>query len=412
MLDTDFVRAQFPAFSAAELVGQAHFENAGGSYACRQVIERLDRFYRCRKVQPYYPHPASLAGGAEMDEARNRLAASLGVAADELSFGPSTSQNAYVLAQAFREWLSPGDAVVVTDQDHEANAGPWRRLADAGIELREWRIDPQSGHLDPQDLAALLDSRVRLVCFPHCSNLLAEINPVREIVDLAHAAGAVTCVDGVSYAPHGLPDVGALGTDIYLFSSYKTYGPHQGIMTIRRALGEALPHQCHYFNAGSLYKRFTPAGPDHAQIAACAGMVDYYEALHSHHFGAATADRAPTQLCAEVNHLMAAQEQSLLAPLLGYLQDRQDRQGLRLLGPADPARRAPTVSVMTAQPAEAVVQGLAERGILAAYGNFYAVRPMAAMGLDADHGAVRLSLVHYNTRAELDQLLNALDEVL
>jgi selenocysteine lyase/cysteine desulfurase len=345
-----------------------------------------------------------------MDEARSRLAACLGVDMDELSFGPSTTQNVYVLAQAFREWLSPGDAVVVTDQDHEANSGPWRRLADAGIEVREWRIDPESGHLDPQRLAALLDGSVKLVCFPHCSNLLAEINPVREIVDLAHAAGAITCVDGVSFAPHGLPDVGALGADIYLFSSYKTYGPHQGIMTIRRSLGEALPNQGHYFNADSLYKRFTPAGPDHAQIAACAGMVDYYQALHAHHFADADAQGlTPTQRCAAVNRLMAGQEQSLLAPLLDYLEGRRD---LRLLGPADPTRRAPTVSVMASRPAQQVVEALAAHGILAAYGSFYAVRPMTAMGLDADHGAVRLSLVHYNTRDELDQLLEALDNAL
>ncbi len=95
----------------------------------------------------------------------------------------------------------------------------------------------------------LADGRVRLVCFPHCSNVVAEINPVAEIVAMAHAAGAVACVDGVSYAPHGLPDVGALGADIYLFSAYKVYGPHQGIMVIRRALGERLPNQGHWFNA-------------------------------------------------------------------------------------------------------------------------------------------------------------------
>ena len=162
---------------------------------------------------------------------------------------------------------------------------PWRRLADDGIALREWRIDPETGHLDPARLAPLLaDGKVRLVAFPHCSNVVAEINPVAEIVALAHAAGAVCCVDGVSYAPHGLPDVAALGADIYLFSAYKVYGPHQGIMAIREDLGMRLPEQGHYFNAGTLYKRFTPAGPDHAQIAASAGIADYFDALHGHHF--------------------------------------------------------------------------------------------------------------------------------
>ncbi len=284
-LDIDFVRSHFPAFGEPGLKGQAFFENAGGSYACGQVIDRLVRFYRQRKVQPHARYAASRLAGEEMDEARTRLAAMLGVETDELSFGPSTSQNTFVLAQAFRKYLKPGDAIIVTNQDHEANSGVWRRLAEDGVEIREWVLNPESGSLELPSLRALLDGRVRLVCFPHCSNVVAEINPVREICALARDAGAATCVDGVSYAPHGFPDVGALGADIYLFSSYKTYGPHQGIMVIRRALAEALPNQGHHFNADAPCKRFTPAGPDHAQIAACAGMADYCDALYRHHGG-------------------------------------------------------------------------------------------------------------------------------
>ena len=261
-LDTDFVRAQFPAFSEPSLSGQAFFENAGGSYTCAPVIARLERFYRSRKVQPYAPYEASRLAGAEMDEARQRLAAMLNVDSDEVSFGPSTTQNTYVLAQAFRQWMRPGEAIVVTDQDHEANSGPWRRLAEDGIDIREWRIDPETGMLRLEDLEALLDENVRLVCFPHCSNVVGAVNPVVEITAASHAAGAFVCVDGVSYAPHGLPDVGGMGPDIYLFSAYKTYGPHQGIMVIRRTLGQLLPNQAHFFNGDVLYKRFTPAGPD------------------------------------------------------------------------------------------------------------------------------------------------------
>ncbi len=210
-LDIDFVRAQFPAFAAADLKPWAHFENAGGSYACRQVIDRLNRFYVSRKIQPYGPASPTALGGDEMDEARRRLAAMMNVGMDELSFGPSTTQNTYVLAQAFRQMMTPGDAVIVTDQDHEANTGPWRRLADEGFEVRVWPVDAESGALDIAELERLLDDRVRLVAFPHCSNILGQINPVAEIVDAVHEAGAVACVDGVSFAPHGLPDVGALG---------------------------------------------------------------------------------------------------------------------------------------------------------------------------------------------------------
>ena len=282
-LDIDFVRSQFPAFSEPSLQGQAFFENAGGSYTCGAVIDRLTRFYTQRKVQPYSAYDASRLGGEEMDEARVRMAAILGVEDDELSFGPSTTQNVYVLSQAFGQMMKPGEAIIVTNQDHEANSGPWRRLADHGIEVREWQIDPVTGVLNPEDLENLLDDKVRLVCFPHCSNVVGHINPVTEITALAHAAGAFVCVDGVSYAPHGFADVGALGPDIYLFSAYKTYGPHQGLMVIRRPLGELLPNQGHYFNEGSLYKRFTPAGPDHAQIAACAGMASHNTLIRSTH---------------------------------------------------------------------------------------------------------------------------------
>ena len=405
-LDIDFVRSNFPAFEQSKLEGLAFFENAGGSYTCRQVIDRLYRFYTQRKVQPYGPYEPAQLGGAEMDEARTRLAALMGVETDELSFGPSTTQNTYVLAQAFGQWMQPGEAVVVTNQDHEANTGPWRRLADRGIEVREWRINPETGHLDPQDLAALLDDKVRLVCFPHCSNVVGEINQVADISAMAHASGAFVCVDGVSYAPHGLPNVAQMGADIYLFSSYKTYGPHQGIMVIRRALGETLPNQGHYFNEGSLYKRFTPAGPDHAQIAASAGMADYFDALYDHHFDgqASPADRSEA-----VHSLMRDQEKILLQPVLNYL---RQKNSARLLGPDQAEHRAPTVAVDLGKPAREVAQKLSDYGIMAGGDNFYAVRALEGMGVNPDQGVLRMSFVHYTEQAEIDKLLNALDDII
>ena len=405
MLDIDFVRGQFPAFAQESLQGQAFFENAGGSYTCQPVIDRLTRFYTERKVQPYAPYEASRLGGEEMDEARRRLAAMMGVETDELSFGPSTTQNTYVLANAFRQFMQPGEAIVVTNQDHEANTGPWRRLADEGFEVREWQVDPETGHLDLAKLEALLDEKVRLICFPHCSNVVGEINPVVEITALAHAAGAFVCVDGVSYAPHGLPNVGLMGPDIYLFSAYKTYGPHQGIMVMRRALGETLPNQGHYFNAGSLYKRFTPAGPDHAQVAASAGMADYADALALHHGITGTAAEKATG----VHDLMRAHEVKLLQPLLDYV---SAKNSVRLIGPSHAAGRAPTVALELAQAGEPVAAELAAHGVMAGGGDFYAVRALKAMGVDPEKGVLRLSFVHYTSEAEVQQLMEALDRVL
>ncbi len=407
MLDIEYVRKQFPAFSSVPLNGQAFFENAGGSYTCKQVIGRLNRYYTERKVQPYSAYDASRLAGEEMDEARTRLSAIMGVDEDELSFGPSTTQNTYVLAKAFGDYMQPGQAIIVTNQDHEANSGPWRRLVDRGIDVREWKIDPDTGHLDILDLISLLDDNVKLVCFPHCSNVVGEINDVASICRVAHAAGAVTCVDGVSYAPHGIPDVGALCTDIYLFSAYKTYGPHQGIMTIKRELGQKLPNQGHYFNAGSLYKRFTPAGPDHAQIAACAGMADYVDDLYGHHQPSGRADAKGRG--AYVHDLMRAHEVKLLQPLLDYI---GDKNSVRLLGPRDAEIKAPTVAVLLKERGEKVAAELANHGIMAGGGDFYGVRCLEGQGVDPDHGVLRLSFVHYTHEDEVQKLIKVLDKIL
>ena len=405
-LDIDFVRAQFPAFSEPSLKGQAFFENAGGSYMCGQVINRLNRFYRERKVQPYSAYAASTLGGQEMDEARARLAGLMGVANDEVSFGPSTTQNTYVLAQAFGQMLEAGDAIIVTNQDHEANTGSWRRLAARGIEVREWRIDKESGHLPIEGLKTLLDDKVKLVCFPHCSNVVAEINPVADICHIIREAGAYSCVDGVAFAPHGLPDVKALGADIYLFSSYKTYGPHQGIMVLRRALGQALPHQGHDFNAGALYKRFTPAGPDHAQVAACAGIADYIDALYAHHIGG---EAAEIERGRAVHDLMRGQEIMLLQPLLDYV---SAKNSVRLLGPSQAENRAPTVAMVVADAGASVAAKLAKKGIMASGGTFYSNRCLEAQGVDMEHGVLRVSFLHYTSKSEVDKLMEALDEVI
>ena len=403
-LDIAWERAHYHAFDVPDLQGQAFFENAGGSYTCRHVSDRLRRFYTERKVQPYAPYDASRLGGEEMDEARRRLAEMLGVKTHELSFGPSTTQNTYVLAQAVRKWIKPGQSIVVTNQAHEANSGPWRRLVEDGIRILEWQVDPETGELHTEDLAKLLEQDVALVVFPHCSNVVGAINDVAGIVQLAKASGARTCVDGVSYAPHGFPDVSALGCDVYLFSAYKTYGPHQGIMVIREDWGMALPNQGHHFNGDTLYYRFTPAGPDHAQVAASAGMADYFDAMSLHHGGGTGAAAARKS-----HDLMRDHEVALLQPLLDYV---AAKNSVRLVGPADASRRAPTVAMALEVGAEEVASQLAPHGIMAGGGDFYAQRPLSAVGVDLSKGVLRVSFVHYTSKAEVDALMGALDQVL
>ena len=405
-LDLDFVRSQFPAFAEPSLQGWAFFENAGGSYPAAATVRRLHEFYMKTKVQPYAPYPASRRAGEKMDESYERIATLLNVEPDEVHFGPSTSMNTYVLSHALRPLMAEGDEVVVTNQDHEANSGAWRRLAETGIVVREWRVDPDTGHLDPAGLEKLLSSRTRVVAFPHASNIVAEINPVAEIAAKVRAAGAISVVDGVSYAPHGLPDVAALGCDIYLFSSYKVYGPHQGVMAVRRAVAERAANQGHYFNAGYIHKRLTPAGPDHAQVAAMAGIADYMDALHTRHF---PTNAAADGRSARVHDLMRGQEIALMRPLLEYLRGRND---IRLLGPKEAERRAPTVALVHARPGEDLARDLAAYKVMAGGGDFYARRPVEALGVDPEHGVLRLSFLHYTSPAEVDQLIGALDKVL
>ncbi|MGG7568643.1 aminotransferase class V-fold PLP-dependent enzyme [Rhodovulum sp. DZ06] len=403
--DLAFTRSQFPAFSEDSLSGWAFFENAGGSYMCRQVVERLHGFHKRTKVQPYAPYPASRTAGRLMDEGHERIAEWCCAAPEAALFGPSTTQNVATLAAALRETLKPGDAIVVTNQDHEANSGAWRRLEKAGAEIREWKMQGD-GRLDPADLAALLDDKVRLAAFPHCSNILGQINDVKAICAMIRDAGALSCVDGVSAAPHGLPDFEDLGADIYLFSAYKTFGPHQGVMLIREEVNRSLPNQSHWFNDGALRKRLVPAGPDHAQVAGMEGVATYLEALESRHFpvGAPFDRRA-----ARLRRLIAAREAELLAPLLDWA---KDREGLRLLGPATTENRAPTVAMVLDVPGEEAAAKLARWKVMAGGGDFYAVRLLSAMGVDPAHGVLRLSFTHYTSEAEVAQAVDGLSAIL
>ena len=405
-LDLDFVRAQFPAFTEPSLARFVHFENAGGSYASRHVIDALAGYYRRTKVQPYYPFEPSAIAGEQMDRARQRLAAWLGIETDELHLGPSTSQNTYVLAQVFRRYLRPGDEVVVTDQDHEANVGAWSRLQDDGIVVRTWPVDAK-GALHPEGLTAQLSPRTRLVAFTHCSNIVGTVNPVRDITELVHRAGALAVVDGVSYCPHGLPQVRELGADIYLFSLYKVYGPHLGAMYVRRELAEALPSQAHFFKAEALPGRFTPAGPDHAQVAAVGGVIDYFEAVAAHHGHAGLSVAAKAEA---VRRLLQAAESDLLPPLLDFL---ASHSRVRLIGSARTTDRAPTVAFsVEGTPSVNVARALARVDIGVGHGNFYAHRLIRALGYEPDEGVVRASFVHYTSSEDVERLIGTLKEVL
>ncbi len=408
-LDLDFVRAQFPAFADPETARWAHLENAGGSYAARHVVELLTDLFSRAKVQPAWGSGPSQIASAAMDRSRLVMAAMFGADPDEIHFGPSTSQNTYVLAQAMRPMWNDGDEIVVTEQDHEANSGVWRRLAATGIVVRDWKVDVNTGLLDPEAIDELINERTRLVAMTHASNVVATVNPVADVAEKVHAVGGHIVVDGVSYAPHAAIDVDELGCDVYLYSAYKTYGPHVGMMYTDRELLDQVAHQGHYFNEGHSDTRLTPAGPDHAVIGATAGIADYYDALYAHHFDQ-SAD--PAARIRAVSGLFAAHERVLMTPLLELLHAKDE---VRVLGApeADPSVRAPTIAFHTARRTSAeIYDALIAAQVSCGHGHFYAHRLVSALGLDPEDGVVRLSMVHYNIPEEVERAMDVLDEIL
>lgn len=404
MIDLDFIRSQYPVFSNPDTARWAMFENAGGSYVPRQVIDRLNDFFKFTKVQPYGPFEASIAAGKAMDAAYRCMAALLNADAEELTLGPSTTMNFYVLAQAAAPLLGPGDEIIVTNQDHEANIGCWRRLENRGAVIREWRIDPETGELAIDDLKALISARTRLVCFTLCSNIVGTMNDVAAICGIAHEAGALAIGDGVSFAPHQILDVAVSGLDMYLFSTYKTFGTHVGVMWGKKSVLERLEPQGHYFNADKPHYAFNPAGPLHAEIAALAGVGEYIETIYGHHFenGAISLhDKA-----VRVFDLFADHESRLANRVLGAI---AALPGARIIGraAATPGSRAATIAFVPKgkRPSEAVAT-LVEKGLALRNGHFYAVRCLEALGIeDVEEGVIRISLVHYNTEEEVARLV-------
>ena len=406
-LDLQFVREQFPAFSEPMLQGWAFFENAGGSYPCIQVINRLTNFYKKNKVQPYYPYPASTLAGELMNASYKRMAAYLNVEASEIHFGPSTTQNVYVLANAMRPMWEDGDEIIVSCQDHEANAGAWRRLADRGIKIVEWHVDSQTGLLNLDELEALFSDRTKMVAFPHCSNVIGHINPVKKISRRAHENGALSVVDGVGYAPHGFPDLKELGADIYLFSLYKTFGPHLGLMYVNKELIGKMENQSHFFKEGISRSMLTPSGPDHAQIASASGILDYFDAVYKHHFDE---EAEPAQRNSALNKLFQAHEKALMERLLNFLRTRDDVQ---IIGPEYAEARAPIISIIPGNKnIKKVYAALTQHKLMLGMGDFYAVRPLMDMDIPRQPGVIRISFLHYTSMEEIDQLIAGLKAVL
>ena len=410
-LDVDYVRSQYHVYQQPELADWAFFENAGGSYVPAQVTGRLDTFFQCYKVQPYGPFTSSVIAGEAMDAGYRCMVELLNARDEEVTIGPSTTLNCYVLAQAMRPGLKAGDEVIVTNQDHEANIGCWERLSEFGAVVRRWQVDPATGELDPNELSKLVTDRTRIVCFSLCSNIVGTFQDAKAVTEIAHRVGAVAIADGVSFAPHRIVDVNELGADIYLFSTYKTFGTHLGVMWIKDDVQSQLACQGHYFNRAKPRYRLNPTGPLHAEIAALAGIGEYFDVLYRHHFDESGLSR--NERTRRLFGLIAAHETDLANQLLDVLRELPD---VRIIGQrhAVADRRAPTISFVPGRMKPSELAGrLAAHKIAARNGHFYALRCIEALGIDEpEEGVLRVSLVHYNTPDEVERLSDALRELL
>jgi cysteine desulfurase family protein (TIGR01976 family) len=406
-LDLDFVRRQFPALAG----GWVYFDNAGGTQVLESVPARIREFMLdSRPESARSVPPPELA--AERVRAAEQGVADLINAADrsEIVMGPSTTQLLAHLAAAVAEGIRPGDEIIVTDVDHEANIGPWLRLRERGAAIVWWRMDRERLALNLEDLARLLTPRTRLVCVTHTSNILGDIVPLLEIVRLAHDAGAQVCVDGVAFAPHRLVDVRAWGVDYYVFSWYKIFGPHHAVLYGRRDHLLALPNLNHYFfGKEEIPDKLQPGHANRELSYSILGVLDYFRVLGQRlgvPVGAGIREHAARAFDAIAEH-----EEVLAGRLLDYLRTKPN---VTIIGRtvADRATRIPIISfIVRGVDSPRVPAALFPHGLVTRAGHFYAKRLIEALDLEASGGVVRISMVHYNTLAEVDTLIDRLESI-
>ena len=405
-LDIDFVRAQFPQLAD----GWGYFDNAGGTLVPKQFIARMTDYLTTSRVQPNGTYGPSAKATERLTEAKRAMAALINATPEEIVLGHSTTNNVFVLANAFRSRLKPGDEVIVTNLDHESNNGAWRRLADMGVVIKEWRMRPETADLELDDLKALLTDKTKLVCATNCSNVTGSENDAAAIAKLAHGAGALVCIDGVAHAPHRRIDVRATNVDFYLCSLYKIFGPHHGLMYVKREHMLSLKGQNHFFIAeDNLPLKMNVGGYDYETVASATGIADYFQALHAHHFPGA--NRPFGEQLDRVYDLMARHEEAVSKPLADFL---STHKRVKLVGrkSADRALRAPTFSfVVEGKNSGDVTKALDAQKLGLRHGTFYAHRAVDSLGYLPRGGVVRASLVHYNSAEDIRRLVDALDRV-
>ena len=408
-LDIDFVRSQFPAFKHPLSKDWSFFENAGGSYVPQNVIDKLNEFMTSTKVQPYADYPMSKIAGEKMDHASKLFADMINAKENEILIGGSTSINLYVLSNALKKYISPGDEIIVTNQDHEANISPWRKLEAIGAKIIEWKFNKKNTELEISELEKLLNKKTKILAVTHCSNIVGSVNDLKKISDIAHSYNTIVIGDGVSFAPHGFPDVKDLNVDFYTFSLYKTYGPHLALLYGKEEILKDLPNQNHEFLEGKYPYTINPGGPNHEELVSLIGIYEYFNNLYSHHYK--NKKLSILEKIKKINLLISEHEEKVANPILEYLDSNND---FRLIGKNKifNKNRAPTISFTSKSKSSKEISSiLVNNKIATRNDNFYAWRCLKALGIDTEDGVVRISLTHYNNEEDTKKLIKVLSNI-
>ena len=404
-LDVTGVRSRFSALNRhVNGVPAAYLDGPGGSQTPDSVARAVADYLVRANANLGGPFVTSVASEQLVHDARAAAADFLGATEEEVVFGANTTTINFLLAHAAARTLEPGDEIIVTELDHDANVSPWLLVAgDRGLTVRTARLDPQDGTLRVDAVGELITARTRVVAFTLASNALGSIPDAGRLATVAHEAGALVWVDGVHLAPHRRVDRAVLHADVLLTSAYKFFGPHVGVAAVRGELARSLPADRvrpslevpagHRFETGTLC---------HEALAGFVAAIEYLESL-----GAEAGDR-PARLDLAYARI-EAHERELTRRTLARL---NEVPSLRLYGIDDPARvqeRTPTFCFnLDGWTPEALSGELARRGLFTYHGNYYALGVMTALGLEQSGGAVRAGYLHYTTPEEADRLCDAL----
>jgi cysteine desulfurase family protein (TIGR01976 family) len=429
-LDLTHIRAQFPSLSQTVNGHPATFlDGPGGTQVPLRVIDAISNYLRRDNANTGGAYSTSRHTDAMIAEARAAMAHFLHCGADEIVFGPNMTTLTYMMSRAIGRELGPGDEILVTRLDHDANVSPWLALEEKGVTIRWAEIHKEDCTLDVEDLAAKLNEKTKFVAVGYASNAVGTINPVKEIVRLAHTVGALVYVDAVHYGPHGLIDVAELDCDFLVCSTYKFFGPHMGVLFGKR---EHLQHLRPY-----KVRPLTDASPmrwewgtlNHECIAGITACVDYIADLGRQHgsrsdgrLGRQSREARPPEITPRRAAIIAAfeaihrHEHRLMERLIAGLQTIPKLKTYGITDPTAFAWRCPTLAVRVVnqtadQTPLALATKLGERGFFTWDGNYYALNLTERLDVEKSGGFLRIGLVHYNTAEEVDRLLTALREI-